>query len=113
VDGGGMRDRITIEANTPTRESSFNSKVASWRAIGPDIWARVDDVAPAHGNSETATNNTKSNTRKRTISIRWRADITTAMRLKVRGESVYYAITGMNDVGYRDQLDLACEEFRS
>jgi head-tail adaptor len=113
VDAGGMRDRITIEANTPTREGSFNSKVANWRPIGPDISARVDDVPPARGNSETNANNSKSNTRKRTVSIRWRADLTTAMRLKVRGETVYYAITGMNDVGYRDQLDLSCEEFRS
>lgn len=108
-----MRDRITIEANTPTREGSFNSKVANWQAIGPDVWARVDDVAPSRGNSESSANNTRSNTRKRTVSIRWRSDLTTAMRLKVRGENVYYAITGMNDVGFRDQLDLSCEEFRS
>jgi head-tail adaptor len=114
VDAGKLRDRILIQRATTARDGAYNSKVPTWVNLNPGtgyVWGHAADVADR--NTEGGANKVHENTRRREVCIRWQAGIATSMRLKVNGEAVYYQIVSMAELGYRDEIRLMVEEYRS
>lgn len=80
---GLLRHRVTIQAPTPTDEPKFGGQTQAWVDVAT-VWAEID---PLSGRELFAAQAVQSESTVK-ITIRYRADLTTAMRL-VAGGTVY------------------------
>lgn len=109
-DAGGRRDRITILRRSSTRDAAYNSAQVTYVELRK-TWGRIEDVVDR--NSEETTDRTRKNVRRRKVFVPWQTGITTDMRIKINAGTVEYDIVNLADVGYRDEICLAVEEYRS
>jgi SPP1 family predicted phage head-tail adaptor len=100
---GKYRHRVTIEQKTETK-NEFGTRVPSWVALAT-VWARVDTL---NGN-EKYVSARHLETASVVVEIRYRADITAAMRVVYGPRTL--EISAVIDVGERRrELKLLCKE---
>ncbi len=76
---GDLNERITIQQNTPTQDA-FGAEVASWSTVAT-VWAQVI----AQSGSEQIAAGVGVATTIYTVTIRYRDDVTTQMRILYEG----------------------------
>lgn len=111
ISAGALRHRVVIEQKSVTRHPTLGSEVVSWVELAT-VWARVADVREtARGGDERATADQRIVQARTVVTVRYRDDITTDMRLRWAVRSRTLQIVSKAEVGYRELLELACEEF--
>ena len=123
VQAGKLDRQITIERKSVTVDPDYGTEVIAWTPLAvlpgsPPVaerfWAEVQDVMPSRSESvlqglAVARNQTR-------IRIRWRADITSAMRVIVHGDAdvLYQIVGGPAEIrGRKTMLEMVCERYSS
>lgn len=102
LDIGSLNRRVTIKAPS-TEQDEIGQPLDVWSDVAT-VWANI-----RHANgSETIKADAEASTVKASIRIRYRADITSAMRVH-DGAVVYEIKAVLPDVVTRDSVDLVCE----
>lgn len=111
LSAGRLRDRITIEANISLDHPDYGPQPGAWTPIAKRIAAEVQDVLPSR--SERVTQGIRVATRPARIRMRYRAGITSDMRVIVHGtaDRVLQIVGGPAVLGRREWLELVCEEY--
>jgi SPP1 family predicted phage head-tail adaptor len=99
---GELRQRIAIQQNTPTRDST-NAEMAHWSTI-VTLWARIDTLT----GTEEILQQQAAAVRTHKLTIRRYASLTTVMRV-VWKNSVFDILTIIDDNTNR-QMTLMCRE---
>lgn len=99
---GDLRQRIIIEENKPTRDE-FNAAVASWATFAT-LWAMVEATA----GTEQIDQQHAQTIANYTITLRYYAGITTAMR--VHWGDLYLDIHAVLDDPASGEMKLICSE---
>lgn len=102
MNAGNLDQPVTIEAPPATRDG-FGDRTGSWTTFA-SVWAQAQ---PLRGRELFAAGTTQSEATVR-FRIRYRDDVTSAMRVVWRGKS--YAIVGdpIDVDGAQDVLELMC-----
>lgn len=101
-----LNRRIRIER--PVSDDSFTGAGSgSWALIAP-VWAEVKDVLPSR--AERLADGVNVATRPARVRIRWRDDVTPAMRF-VMGERVMQIVAGPAEIGRREELEFMVEDY--
>jgi head-tail adaptor len=119
---GELDRRITFEEKGSEKDPDSNAAIeGDWAAIAtdPHVWARVLDVRPSRG--EVVADGVETATRPAMITIRWRNDISSAMRIVVwvgeeNGEvdRVMQIVTEPVSIfGRRNWMEFKAEEYSS
>lgn len=100
---GGLRQRITLQEKSVTRDS-FNAEVIIWVPIGttPNVWARVEPVS----GREFVEQDAQSAQVTFKVAIRWRDDLLPSMRV-VCGAQKFHIEAVLPD-GARRECVLMC-----
>lgn len=108
-----LRDRITIQRRTTTKDPNYGTDVVTWVALATRIAAEVLDALP--GKSEASTNGTRMATRPSRVRIRYRSDITADMRIILhRAQDITTEIiSGPAIIGHREGLELMVAAYTS
>ena len=123
VQAGKLDRQITIEQKSVTIDPDYGTEVITWvplavlpgsPVVAERFWAEVQDVMPSRSESvlqglAVARNPTR-------IRVRWRADITSAMRVIVHGDTdvLYQIVGGPAEIrGRKTMLELVCERYSS
>ena len=103
---GSLRERVTIQSETRTADAAGGA-VVTWSALphAPMVWARVE---PLLGREALQAMQLKAPVSYR-VTMRWRDDITAAMRL-VWGARVLNIRSIINPDERRRYIELMCEE---
>lgn len=105
---GEFDRQVTIEQNTPTKNSTMGGEVPSWSTFASGVWARfretpVDATAGAQVTIDGAYRGSK-------VRIRYIDGITNGMRLNDDG--ALWEITGTAVLGRKAEIDLAVRDWR-
>ena len=103
---GAMRERVRIERESRTPDAGGGAQ-ASWTPLGhaPTVWARVEPIA---GTELVQAMRLQARVTHR-VTMRWRGDVTAAMRLVWGARSLNIrAVTNPDE--RRRYLELLCEE---
>jgi head-tail adaptor len=108
---GTLRNRITIEANVLVDDPDYGPQPGTWQPIASRIPAEVQDVLPSK--SERVTQGIRVATQPARIRIRYRAGITSDMRVIVHGptDRTMQIVGGPAVLGRREGLEMVCEEY--
>ncbi|TXH48140.1 MAG: head-tail adaptor protein [Desulfurellales bacterium] len=107
MQAGKLRQRITIERATETRDA-FGATLQSWGTLAT-VWAEV--LPKAAGEEFTSDAASERTSQGYTINLRYRSDVTTMMR--VNWQSKLLDIESVADPdGRRRALRLECKERR-
>ena len=121
MNAGKLDREITIEKKQVTQDPTYGTELITWvplvaqagsPVIAERFRAEVQDVPP--GRSEAVALGLPTARNLTRIRLRWRDDITSAMRVTVHGNSdvVYQIIGGPAEVGGRQELiELICERY--
>lgn len=110
---GRQLDRqVTFQAKTVTTSSKFNApKAGGWENYAEDLFANVQDVLPPKTEQLDQTINLTM--RPARIRIRYRDDITSAMRVLYRGRTLEI-VSGPVEVFDRGRwLEMIAQEYSS
>lgn len=110
---GSLDRRVLIEYPVSGQDPDLGTPVITWTELAT-IWAEVEDVSPSRSEGVkqglvTARNQTR-------IRYRYRTDVTSAMRMTVRGpvDRVLQIIAGPAAIGGRFSLsEVMCESVSS
>lgn len=113
MDAGRLNTRVRIEQKSVTRDANYGSEVVSWVTLAT-VWAEVEDVleVATHGGEATA-QQLRVLTRPTKVCMRYRGDVTSAMRIFMIARSRTLQIVSVAETGRRDGLELMCEEYSS
>ncbi len=106
MDASALDRRITFQERTATQNSATGAYTYAWADIGtsPTVWAKVVEETRAEKiEAEVALASQPC-----VIFIRYRSDITAAMRV-VYGSRTMRIAAGPAEVGRREWLKLVCE----
>ena len=109
---GRFRLRATIQYKSSTQDSTWGTETVTWTALDT-VWADVQDILPSR--SEAVQQGLSIGRQQVRIRIRYRSDVTSAMRIVVHDESdeTYQIVGGPAALGNREQLEMVCEKFTS
>jgi SPP1 family predicted phage head-tail adaptor len=119
---GQMDRRITIEQKVVTQDAVYGNEVITWSplayeagspSVAQKFWANVSDVPPSRSEAvkqglELARNQTR-------ITIRYRSDVDSTMRITVHYETdqIFQIVGGPAMIGRKQYLEMVCEKFSS
>ena len=105
MDIGRLNRRVVIQVQTPTVDA-VGQPVNTWSMFAT-VWA---DIRFNTGlkNLENITADAQNSVAVASIRIRYRSDITSAMRV-VDGSTVYHIKVVLPNIGAKDYTDLVCE----
>jgi len=106
IAAGRLRQRIRIER--PTSDDSFDGAGASGWSLVAEVAAEVQDMLPSRG--ERLADGLNIATRPARVRIRWRDDITPAMRF-VMGSRIMQVVAGPAEMGRREVLEFMVEDY--
>lgn len=113
--GSQLDRRITIEAKTIVKDPDYGSEIETWLPItsGARIPANVLDTLPSK--SESVQQGIRVATQPARIRIRYRPDVTSAMRIIVHGDSdrLCQIVGGPAEIGRREWLEMVVENYSS
>ena len=117
----GLFDRlITIEYPAVTKDATEGSAVTTWvalsvlpgsPAVAEQFHAEVQDVMPSR--DERTLQGLAIEVRRTRIRMRWRDDVTSAMRVTVHGDSnrIYQIIGGPAEIaGRKEMIEILCQQ---
>jgi head-tail adaptor len=112
---GDLDRLITFQAKGATRDPELNTVMeGDWAAIAtdPTVWAEVQDALPSRG--EASGDGIETARQPARIRLRWRDDITSAMRIVVDDGRVMQIVSGPAEIyGRRKWMELMAEEYSS
>lgn len=101
--------RVVIEQKSVTQDS-YGAEVITW-ALLATVWASVtDEIGPSKGSEKTAEHVRVLETTTKIV-IRYRADITSDMRVRLSDGSRTWQIVSIAEGGRRDATIMLCKEF--
>jgi len=103
---GRLRQRIRIER--PQADDSFDGAGSSGWTLVAEVAAEVQDMLPSRG--ERLADGLNIATRPARVRIRWRDDVTAAMRF-VMGTRVMQIVGGPAELGRREALEFMVETY--
>jgi len=110
----GLLDRrVTIEYPVNGQDAQFGTPVVTWTELAT-VWANVEDAMPSR--SEAVKQGLTLARNQTRIRYRYRNDVTSAMRMTVRGtpDRVLQIIGGPAAIGKRNTLsEVMCESVSS
>lgn len=106
LDPGTLNRRVRIEQKQEAQ--GFDSAGSGAWGLVAEVWAEVQDVLPSRG--ERQDNIGTIATRPARVRMRYRSDITAAMRL-VMGTRVMQIVSGPAEIGFREGIELMAEEY--
>ena len=123
VQAGRLDRQLTIERKSVTIDPDYGTEVITWvplsvlpgsPPVAERFWAEVQDVMPSRSESvlqglAVARNQTR-------IRVRWRTDITSAMRVVLHGDVdvLYQIVGGPAEIrGRKTMLEIVCERYSS
>lgn len=108
IDSGKLSKRIIIqqlEAGSPTRDD-YGQPNETWGTLA-EVWAKIK---PLRGRELWAQQQVQSEITQRVV-IRYRNDVTSKMRIKVKGTSRFLVIKSVIDTDEKhEELQLMCAE---
>jgi head-tail adaptor len=117
----GQLDRqILVEKKVVTQNPTYGTELVTWAPLStvngqPEwYWAEVQDVLPSR--SEAVAQGLALARNQTRIRLRWRDDITSDMRVTVRGSTnvLYQIVGGPAEIGGRqDRIEIVCEKYSS
>lgn len=110
---GKLNRKITIEAKSVAMDPDYGTEVITWVPVATRIWASIQDVLPSR--SEQVKQGIRVATLPARLRIRYRTDITSAMRVTVHGatDTVYQIVGGPAEVGRRELIEMMIEAYSS
>jgi SPP1 family predicted phage head-tail adaptor len=103
-----LNRRVVIERPIAD-ESLTGSEADSWAPVA-EAWANVQDMLPSRG--ERLADGLNMATRPARVRMRFRTDITSAMRL-VMGDRVMQITTVPAELGFREAIEFMVEDYSS
>ena len=102
---GKLNRVITLQQKSITRDA-YGAEEERWADLRtrPRVWANVMQTGASQ--DYRSGSDREQNTRNARFRIRYRDDVTEAMRVSYDG--VYWDIEGIAEWGYRDTLELQC-----
>jgi SPP1 family predicted phage head-tail adaptor len=119
---GQMDRRITIEQKVVTQDAVYGNEVITWAplayeagspSVAQKFWANVMDMQPSRSEAvKQGLNQARNQTR---ITIRYRSDVDSSMRITVHKETdqVYQIVGGPAIIGRKQYLEMVCEKYSS
>jgi SPP1 family predicted phage head-tail adaptor len=108
---GTLDRRVTIEQKSVARDGNFGSEVVSWVTLA-SVWAGMTEPLDVKlGGAEKVADHERVLVRQVRVRIRYRSDVTSAMRVNDTYRSRILQIVSMAEVGRREALDLMCEAY--
>lgn len=98
-----------VRIERPVADDSFDGAGSGTWAPVAEVWAEVQDVPPSRG--ERLAEGINVAARPARVRIRWRGDITSAMRVVTDGR-LMQIITVPAELGRREALEFMVEEVR-
>jgi len=105
MDAGRLNRRVTILHSAQSQSAKSGAWSASWVPLAT-VWAEVQDVLPSR--SETIADGIEIARRPARVRMRYRTDITSAMRLQYQGRE-YRIVSGPAELGNRDAIEIIAE----
>jgi SPP1 family predicted phage head-tail adaptor len=111
--GSQLDKRITIEQKSVTQDPNYGTEVITWATLASRIPANVQDALPSK--SESVANGIRIATQPARIRIRYRASITSDMRVTIHGatDRVCQIVGGPAEIGRREWLEMVVEAYSS
>jgi SPP1 family predicted phage head-tail adaptor len=99
---GTLNRKVTIQL-PPTAEDEVGHPTGDWTTLST-VWANIRHLSGL----ETVKGGAEASVAKASIRIRYRADVTAAMRV-VHGSTTYEIKAVLPDEAWKQYLDLACQ----
>lgn len=115
MEAGKLNRRVLIESPVTTPEATYGGQPGTWTTVAT-VWAEVIDVNPSSSNEAVVQGALQSSRRRVTVRMRWRAGMTSAMRLTVDGnpDRMLNIVAGPTEIGgYHEGLEFVAEELAS
>lgn len=106
MDAGTLDRRVTILTRAETVDQTYGTQTVTWTPLAT-VWANVRDMVPSRG--ERLADGVEIANRPCRVRMRYRADVTSAMRLQIGGRQLRI-ITQPAELGRREGLELIAEE---
>jgi SPP1 family predicted phage head-tail adaptor len=108
MDIGLLDKRARIEQQVVTQDPTYGTDVVTWTPLAT-VWCNLVDSMPSR--DEQIRNGLSTNKIRSRMRIRYRGDVTTAMRVVLmRPERQVWAIIGgLAEIGVRDGIELMIE----
>lgn len=103
---GKLRNRLTLQANTPTQDT-FGGSISSW-ARTATVWASIDDVGLLFGTERVSAAQVIAEG-DHYIVMRHRANVTTKQRF-LWGSRIFEIVSIANPQAIDVELHLRCRE---
>lgn len=115
MDAGNLDRRIVIEY-TSTGQDDYGAPVQSWTELAT-VWAEVTDLSPSRG-AEALQQGLQVARNATRIRYRYRADVTSAMRIRELGAAdatvrTLQIIAGPAEIGRQEFSEVLCERYSS
>ena len=109
---GTLNRRALIERKSITQDATYGTEVVTWTTVAT-VWCEVQDVLPSK--SEAVKNGLVVGTNQSRVRMRYRTDVTSAMRLTITRDSavVYQIVSGPAVLGNKEGLELVVERYTS
>ena len=119
---GQLDRRITIERKVVTQDATYGSEIITWTplvvlpgspTVAASLWANVVDVQPSR--SEAVKQGLSVATNQTRVTIRYRSDVDSSMRITVHGDTdvVYQIVGGPAMLGRKEWLEMMFERYSS
>lgn len=108
---GKLDRRIYIEAKSVARDATYGSEQITWTTHA-EAWAEVKDRL-ADSSDERVAQGQRIATRSTRVTLRWIAGVTSDMRVRLKSDGRLLQIVAIAEIGRREGLQLACEEYRA
>ena len=99
---GLLNQRVVVQQQSTTQDA-LGQPVQSWSTFAT-LWANVRHTSGV----EAIKNDAIASVVRASIRVRYRADLTAAMRVTV-GSTTYNIVAVLPDIGGKEYVDLACE----
>ncbi|MCR4297502.1 MAG: head-tail adaptor protein [Gallionella sp.] len=120
---GAMDRQVTVEKKQVTVDPTYGTELVSWiplvaQAGSPTVaarfWARFRDVLQGRG--ETVKMDVALSSGRAVVGMRYRSDITSAMRVRLHGDGddvIYQIITDPVMIGRKEETEFIVERYSS
>lgn len=106
IEAGKLRHRITILQQAATTEDLYGTAQIAWVPLAT-VWAEVQDMLPSR--AERIAEGVSVANRPARIRMRYRTDVTTAMRIQ-HGTRLMQIIAGPAELAGRVGIEVMAEE---
>lgn len=107
IAAGALDQRITFQRRSEGSDPVYGTPSQTWTDVCT-VWAEVQDMLPSRG--ERVAEGVRIANRPARVRIRYRADISSDMRIVHRGR-VLQIVGGPAELGRREGLELVAEEY--